>query len=68
MDKFEITLWTDEMVFVRGALMEQIDRYSKAWRKCFIEYDRDVATVYIPAIKACQATIRKLDKAMPPIK
>ena len=68
MNKFELTLWTDEMVFVRGALMEQIDRYSKGWRRTFIQHDAGIASVYLPAIRACQSMIAKIDQKMPPIK
>ncbi len=68
MNKYELTLWTDEMVFVRGACSEQINRYSKQWRKTFIEIGTDVAEVYLPAINACRSMIAKIDKAMPPIR
>jgi hypothetical protein len=68
MNKYELTLWTDEMVFTRGALSEQLDRYSKRWRETFMKYDAGIAEVYIPAIRACQSMIKKIDRAMPPIK
>ena len=68
MRKYELTLWTDEMVFTRGALQEQLTRYSKSWRKTFIEVGADIAEVYIPAIRCCQSTIAQIDKVMPPIK
>lgn len=67
MNKFELILWTDEMVFTRGALIEQLERYSKGWRRTFIESGRSIAEVYIPAIRACQRVIEQIDEKMPQI-
>jgi hypothetical protein len=63
---FELTLWTDEMVFARSALQSQYEDYCKSWRKTFIKYGAHVGGVYLPAIQALRETIRKIDQAMPP--
>jgi hypothetical protein len=68
MHKFTLTLWTDEMVFTRGAIQEQLDRYSQGWRRTFINYDAGIAEVYLPAIRSCQRMLEQIDKVMPPIK
>ena len=68
MKKYQITMWTDEMVIVRGACSEQLNRYSEGWRRTFIKYDACIAEAYIPAIRACQSMIEKIDRAMPPIR
>ena len=66
MRKFELTLWTDEMVYVRAAVQRQFEDYGKAWRKCFIEHGPEVAEVYLPAIEALRRTMAKMDKELPP--
>lgn len=67
MQKYQLELWTDEMVYMRGALQEQFDRYCRGWRKSFIEHGAFIADVYLPAISANRRTRAKIDKVMPPI-
>lgn len=62
-----LILWTDEMIFTRSALSEQLERYSKGWRRTFIEYDASVASVYLPAIRSIRQVIKTIDKTMKPI-
>lgn len=66
MNKFELVLWTDEMVYARSAVRAQFDHYCAQWRKTFIEDGRTIASVYIPAINALRSTMREMDRAMPP--
>lgn len=70
MQKFTLTLWTDNMVFTRGAIESQLERYSKMWRETFIKYGRDgahIAAVYLPGIRSHQDMLEQIDKVMPPI-
>lgn len=66
MNKHTIVLWTDEMVYVRGAIESSIDRFSKRWRTMFIEGDGDIAAVYLPAIRALQNALVTMDQVLPP--
>lgn len=67
MNKYQLTLWTDDMVFTRGAIEAQLDMYGKRWRHTFIEVGADVASVYLPAIRSHQSMLRQIDKVMPPL-
>lgn len=64
MNTHTLRLRTDEMIFTRSALAEQVDRYSLYWRKAFIEHGSFIANVYIPAIRSCQSVIQDIDKLL----
>lgn len=64
MNKYQLTLWTDDMIFTRGAIASQLDRFSRQWRKTFIDVGADVAEVYLPAIKSHQRMLKQIDEAL----
>jgi len=69
MEKFNVVLWTDEMVYCRAAIDRQLQEYGKAWRRTFCadEYGANVARVYLPAIDALRNSLKKIDALLPPI-
>lgn len=66
MKKHTVVLWTDEAVYTVSALESQLHRYSKEWRRTFIEYDRNIAHVYLVAIEATRGALKEVRKALLP--
>lgn len=56
--------WTNELVFMQGALEEQFERYCERWREVFIKHDASIANIYLSAIEANRTASKTISEAL----
>lgn len=65
MSKHEITLYTDEVVYLQSAAITQMEEYGRSWREAFIKYGPGIGDVYLPAIASLRSALRRLEEIVP---
>lgn len=64
----ELKLWVSEMIYIRGALLETIDRYEKAKTEAEEKFGENTGHVYVIALNEMRSALETLETAAPTIK
>ncbi len=62
-----LRFWISEMIYVRGALLETIDRYEQAKADADVKYGSGIGDVYVVGLQEMRSALGTLERASPSI-